>query len=399
MLAQEWDLVVVGAGPAGTATALGALDESPGLRVLMVDRADFPRDKTCGDGIAHHAIAELASIGVRGVEHGWAPVRRLELAAGSARVSSSRERLGWVIPRAVFDARLVERATDAGAVLIRHRAVQVSADADGVTVDDIARASVVVGADGPYSVTRTAAGLAPTERRALALRGYTPPRPGWEGGQLIRFGEQRQPSYAWAFDRGDGLTNVGYGELLGRHVDKPPTRDLLLHELERILPGSTDGGSDFRAHHLPLSSWRWPHPDGRVLLVGDASGLVNPMTGEGIYYAVATGIRAGRAAARAIGTGDPSSTGESYRSEVRHLLGRHLRHTSVAARLSGMSAVVAAGIRAASRDPRTMDDLIELGLGRGRITPRLGVGLAASLAAPSTVMSRTARPTPDAEGA
>lgn len=374
---EHWDLVIVGAGPAGSAAALGALTSAPDLRVLLLDRADFPRDKVCGDGVATHGIAELATIGVHGIEDGWPPVRRLELALGDTSVSSGRQGLGWVIPRAVLDARLVDRAVQAGAVSRRHRVVDVVRPDDGgpLRIDDVATASVVIGADGPYSVTRSAAGLPPTGRRALALRGYVPTPRRWEGAQVIRFGERRRPSYAWAFDRGDGLCNVGYGEVLGAEPE-PPTRAILMDELENLLPGATDGGGDtWKAHQLPLSGWRWDQPDGDVLLAGDASGLVNPVTGEGIFYAVATGIRAGRAAAVAIGAGSPASAGAHYRRDVRHLLATHLRHTSVAARLSRMPAMVRAGIRAAARDERVFDDLAELGLGRGRITPRLVRGL------------------------
>jgi flavin-dependent dehydrogenase len=250
-----------------------------------------------------------------------------------------------------------------------------------VRIDGLASAAVLVGADGPYSVTRAAAGLPPTTRRALALRGYVPTPARWEGAQVIRFGERRRPSYAWAFDRGDGLCNVGYGEVLGAEPH-PPTRSLLLDELEHLLPGATDGGESWKAHQLPLSGWRWDQPDGNILLAGDASGLVNPMTGEGIFYAVATGIRAGRAAASAIRAGDPGSAGAAYRTTVRRLLAGHLRHTSVAARLAGVPAVVHAGIRAASRDDRVFGDLVELGLGRGRITSRLAGGLASGLTRP-----------------
>jgi flavin-dependent dehydrogenase len=181
------------------------------------------------------------------------------------------------------------------------------------------------------------------------------------------YGERRQPSYAWAFDRGDGLTNVGYGELLGTHQDGP-SRALLLEQLEHLLPGAGATGGQWRAHHLPLSTWRLDLPTGRVLLAGDAAGLVNPMTGEGIYYAVATGILAGRAAARAVTRGAADLAGA-----------RHLRHTFVAARLSRVPTVVDAGIRAAAKDQRAFDDLVEIGLGQGLLTPRLANGLVTGL--------------------
>ncbi len=351
MIEQTWDLVVVGAGPAGASTALGALAEDPSLRVLLLDRADFPRDKSCGDGIAPHVFDALRTVGVDDAADGWTPLRRLRLDRGESSVERDLARPVWVIPRRVFDARLVEHATAAGAVLVRHRV---------------------------RSVVAAAAGRAPG-RRALALRGYAPTAPGRRARQVIVYGSRRQPSYAWSFDRGDGLANVGYGELLGDAAD-PPSREVLLQQLEELLPGTVEHGTDWRGHHLPLSGWRWHQPDGPVLLVGDAAGLVNPMTGEGIYYAVATGISAGRAAARALGSDNPGAAGGLHRTAVRRLLARHLHSTSVAARLSTSPTVVEAGIRAAARDQRVFDDLVEIGLGRGTITPRLAAGLVGRLA-------------------
>ncbi len=381
---EQWDLVIVGAGPAGAAAALGALHADPGLRVLLLDRADFPRDKCCGDGIAPHVFDALRGVGVRDAEAGWTPLTRLELARGSSVVSRPMARPVWVIPREVFDARLVERAVAAGAVLRRHRVASVHRVGEEVVVDERFRAPVVVGADGAHSKVRTWLTGAPTRRRALAIRGYVPTAAGREGTQVIRYGDRRQPAYAWAFDRGDGLSNVGYGELLPEDGEKGPSRRLLLDELERLIPGSVVDGTRWTGHHLPLSGFRWHQPDGPVLLVGDAAGLINPMTGEGIYYAVATGISAGRTAARAIATGETAAAGSRHQRGVRRLLGVHLRHTWTASRLAAVPAVVEAGIRAARRDARSFDDLVEIGLGDGRITPRLAAGLLLAAATPTT---------------
>lgn len=370
-----WDLVVVGAGPAGTAAALGALSARPDLSVLLLDRADFPRDKACGDGVAPHTVELLEEVGGTGLVDGDVPVHRLRLERDGSAVARDMERPAWVVPREVFDARLVAAAQRAGAVLRRHRVRDIEVSPDAVTVDGSIRARVVVGADGVHSVVRRAAGM-PQGRTAFALRGYAPTPPGRRGEQVIVFGTTRQPSYAWSFDRGDGLANVGYGELL-RGDRAGPTREVLLARLEELLPGSTEGGADWRGAHLPLSGWRWPHPRGRVLLAGDAAGLVNPLTGEGIYYAVATGILAGRVAAV---PGDEADPGESYRREVRRLLGGHLRHSALVGGLALSGAVLSAGMRAAADDQRVFDDLVDLGLGPGRITPRVVRRLVAAAA-------------------
>jgi flavin-dependent dehydrogenase len=101
------------------------------------------------------------------------------------------------------------------------------------------------------------------------------------------------------------------------------------------------------------------------------------MTGEGIYYAVATGIIAGRVAAERHG-----DAGRAYRRSVRALLAGHLRHTAATSRVSRVPALVDAGLRAASGDQRVFDDLVEIGLGRGRVTARLLGGLVANLSPP-----------------
>lgn len=378
-----YDLVVVGAGPAGATAAVAALEERPGLRVLLLDRADFPRDKCCGDGIAAQAVDVLRAHGMQDAVEGWSPLRRLELAAGDTVVDGRMSRDVHVVPRRAFDARLVEHAVDRGAELRRSRVRQVEVREDRVVLDTgdaEVTGTVVLGADGAHSRVRaalTGRHHLTTPRRALALRGYTP-TPGWLAGrQVIRWGPGRQPSYAWAFDRGDGLANIGYGELVD---DGPgPTRARMLDALDGLLPGLVDDATDWRGHPLPLSGFRWQQPDGRCLLAGDASGLVNPMTGEGIYYAVATGSLAGRAAAAAVADGRPASAGRRYRHDVRRLLAGHLRHTWTAGTLAQRRGVVAAGVRAARGDQRVFDDLVEIGLGGGRITPRLGRSLAVEL--------------------
>lgn len=372
---QPWDLVIVGAGPAGTAAALGALHARPDLRVQLLDRADFPRDKACGDGIAPHALDLLAAVGVHGLLDDQVPVHRLELTHGQTEVSRAMKRPAYVVPRAEFDARLLAAAVAAGACFRRGRVRGVRVGRSDIEVDvnaDTVRASTVVAADGAHSVLRAAMSAAPggrglsnRPRTALALRGYAPVQPAARGRQRIVFGTRRQPAYAWSFDRGDGLANVGYGELLtGEGL--PPTRALLLAELDQLLPGAGDDAEQWCAHHLPLSSWPWQQPDGRVLLVGDAAQLINPLTGEGIYYAVATGVLAGRCVVRSLGREHyGADAGRLHRHAVRALLGRHLLHTRVGASLVSMPALVRAAVRASAADQRVFDDLVEVGLGRG----------------------------------
>ena len=376
-MTERWDMVVVGAGPAGSAAALGALNADPDLRVLILDRSDFPRDKACGDGVAPHVLDVLADVGVLGLLDDRVPVRRLRLEHAGTAVSRDMARPAFVVPRTVLDVRLLDSALAAGASFRRHRVRSVREESGCAVLDGTIHATTVVFADGARSSLGPAL-RAPRSHSALAMRGYAPVRPAHRGQQVIVFGSSRQPSYAWSFDIGDGRANVGYGELL-RPGRPAPSRPLLLRQLDELLPGCGDDGSDWRGHHLPLSSWSWNQPDGRILLVGDAAGLINPMTGEGIYYAVATGVLAGRSAASSLRADRGRTAGARHRRAVRSLLGRHLKHTPVAARLVRVPAVVHAGVRAAARNRAVFDDLVEVGLGRGKISATVVRGLAAEL--------------------
>jgi flavin-dependent dehydrogenase len=116
-----------------------------------------------------------------------------------------------------------------------------------------------------------------------------------------------------------------------------------------------------------------------VLLAGDAAGLVNPMSGEGIYYAVLTGLLAGEAAATAVLDGVPESAGRRYRGTVVPALSRHLAHTAAGFQLMQSGPVLRAALRAAAADQRAFDDLVDLGLADGTLSPRLVGGMTARL--------------------
>jgi menaquinone-9 beta-reductase len=360
---EHWDVVVVGGGPAGAACAAAARRADPAARVLVLDRADFPRDKVCGDGIAPEALDVLAGLGIAPEEltEGWASVSRLRLRSpGGATVERTMRRPARVVPRAVLDARVLVAALATGAEFRRHVVRRVEVHASHVEVDGVLTAGVLVGADGAESVVRRALGIEPNrpDRLAIALRGYASVPAGLEDVQLIATTEQRWPAYAWSFPIGDGRANVGYGELVAGGAN----RAALVDGLHRLLPGVEP--ERLRAHRLPLSTGRSRQPDGRVLLAGDAAGLVNPLTGEGIFYAVLSGALAGQAAAHG------PDAGRRLRAAMRTRLRGHFRSSTAASQLSRWPRLMDAAVRAAAADQRVFDEVVDLGLADGRLTAR-----------------------------
>ncbi|MEV7970078.1 NAD(P)/FAD-dependent oxidoreductase [Sphaerisporangium sp. NPDC088356] len=367
-----WDLVVVGGGPAGSAAALRAKQLRPEARVLLLDKADFPRDKACGDGIAAHGREELALLGIPDLIADYRPTQRLTVVSpGGTRVSATVARPNHVVPRKVFDARLVDAARALGVEVRRHRVRALAQRDDEIILDGVISARAVVAADGANSAVRRLIGVPATPEKhvAIAVRGYADV-PADDDAQLIAMQKEGWPAYAWSFPIGDGTANVGFGMLLPRlRATGLPGREVLHGRLAELLPHLP--ARDLRAHHLPLSPGRPRLGAGRVMLAGDAASLINPLTGEGIYYALLSGRLAGEAAVLA--DRDPLP---AYRRGVRKSLGRHLRTTDVLARAAQSSGFIDAAIGTAARRKEVFDLLVDVGLGAGTVPLPLAYAVA-----------------------
>jgi geranylgeranyl reductase family protein len=350
--AGEADVIVVGAGPAGSTTAYYLAQA--GLDVLVLEKSRFPREKVCGDGLTPRGVKALVAMGVNVSEQdGWIRNQGLRVIGAGKRLElpwpelSSYPGYGLVRPRTDLDEMLARRAQQAGARLLEGINVtgpvldERSGRIAGVTAktedgEQTYRGRIIVAADGNSSRLSVAMGLRKRDDRPLgvAVRTYyQSPRHDddyleswldlWDGDRLL-------PGYGWIFGMGDGTSNVGLGLLNTSAAFGHTDYHALLRKWLAGMPaewGFTEENrtQPIRGAALPMGFNRTPHYYNGLLLVGDAGGMVNPFNGEGIAYAMESGeilartvtqalARARRAETERVLAGYPAALNQAYGS-------------------------------------------------------------------------------------
>jgi geranylgeranyl reductase family protein len=355
-------VVVVGGGPAGAAAAITLA--RAGTDVLVVDKARFPRDKCCGDGLTADALRQLESLGLRPESvPDWQPVDEVFVRSPVGRTVRfplpPDGEYAVVAPRAQLDAALLDVARAAGAkVTDGHGLTGARAVAGGIELELDGLGTLVspyvIGADGAWSPLRHALGA--NQPGYLgdwhAFRQYFSGVGPAAAGLWIWFEPDLLPGYAWSFPLPGGRANVGFGIQRDAGIPVREMKDMWPELLARpavreVLGDSAVPEGTHKAWPIPARVDKMPLTagDGRALFVGDAACATDPMTGEGIAQALLTG----RLAAAAVLSG-AAAVGPRYEQAVEHdlfadhrlarLLSRALSHRKgvrIALRVAGSS--------------------------------------------------------------
>jgi len=287
------DTVIIGAGPAGASCAITL--QKNNYSCLLIDKKSFPRGKTCGGGVTektYELIRELLGGEAESVFCGESDIVELYM-KDSLMTRANVGKKYRFIKREVFDNALVSEYKRLGGVMLEEcvcKKIEPASKRLTLSNGDTVRYRTLVGADGAKSAVRRAFGI-PEPRQAFCAECHVPRSAmEYDGAVRIYFGIIKK-GYAWVFPSGDEVC-IGLGGL----AKKDDRFDLVLKEFTRALGVSAE--YETKGAFLPYGEVadQSSLPDDTVL-IGDAAGFADPLTGEGLYFALASGMAAARAAA------------------------------------------------------------------------------------------------------
>jgi len=354
MMKAEYDVVIVGSGPAGSSTAM-FLKKNNVENILLIDKATFPRDKICGDAFSGKSVGVAKELGilddfdsvphegVYGVLFSSPKGEKIEIPfPGSERKTQTKP--GFVVKRINGDNIIFQAAKKQVETLEDFTVKDLLWENDFVTgvigktksgEELEIKAKIVVGADGATSTVSQKVGIPPNpaNHHVIATRGYYQGVTGMSGNIELHFVDEIMPGYFWIFPLDNGLANVGVGLLTSektkRKIDLKKTQEKLITEnklfKERFKNAKIDE-QGIKVWTLPVASYRKKNHGNGWVLVGDAASLIDPFSGEGVGNALTSGKLAAKYIAKALQDDNVSEANlDAYDKELWDTIGGEIQ--------------------------------------------------------------------------
>ena len=391
MSPNHFDVIIVGSGPAGSAAAIRFRQADPNISVALIDKATFPRDKACGDGLGPWVVPQLVALGVdiSKIPHlnhvSTAEVHGPDGLSFHTEIGEAVGvcNYGMTARRVDFDYLLVQRAEQIGVELIQStrfedysasRASTIVNCKDLIKQQDLTlQCNLLIGADGANSRVRRAAGIDANsaDTTGIAIRAYANIQAHNSDRIILSFEDSVRPGYGWCFPFSDGTANIGVGMVISDYRRLRPDLKSLLQdyiadlEAREILLSDV---SDHAIYTLPHGG-KLPKLVGpRLALLGDAASMINPLSGEGIVY----GMRSSEFLVEnvALALSDVGGLQEGlreYEKQFRRYFGAHLRSNYISHRLLRSRLWTRMVLGAASLDPKLQRSGVDLMFGNGKL--------------------------------